>query len=293
MHLSDGLEAAGRPGRVGRRPMSGTEATRTDTGGSGEAGTEAAGTHAGGSGEAGTEAAGTHAGGSGEAGTEAAGTHVGGSGEAGTEELVHRRIIEYEVRQRGDGFDVVGRLQDQRPWAGGTTSPMVLHSMELQVTVQLPDLVITDAAATMHRFPHAECRAIEPAFAGLVGLSVARGYTREVQRRFGGALGCSHLEHLARSLGPVVIQAVASARARARAVANDGDASEEMAPGAATWMRNTCHIWADGGIGEQKVAIGWRPGRGAFPAPPLEELRTESPADGPRPELSEPGAASG
>lgn len=205
---------------------------------------------------------------------------------SGPGDLVHRRTIEYEVRQRDNGFDVVGRLQDQRPWADGTTSPVVLHSMELAVTVQLADLVITDAVATMHNFPHVECQAIEPAFAGLVGLSVARGYTREVQRRFGGAAGCSHLEHLARSLGPVVIQAVASARARARAAATGGDASEEMAPGATGWMRNTCHIWAEGGIGEQKVALGWRPGRGAFPAPPLEELSADDEqrsAAGPRP----------
>ena len=65
----------------------------------------------------------------------------------------------------------------------------------------------------MHAFPHTECPTIEAAFAGLVGLNVARGYTREVQTRFGGPRGCTHLEHLARSLGPVVIQAVTSRRA--------------------------------------------------------------------------------
>ena len=41
----------------------------------------------------------------------------------------------------------------------------------------------------MHTFPHTECPVIEPAFAELEGLSVARGYTREVQTRFGGTSG--------------------------------------------------------------------------------------------------------
>ena len=80
----------------------------------------------------------------------------------------------------------------------------------------------------MHAFPHTECPTIETAFAGLVGLSVARGYTREVQARFGGPRGCTHLEHLARSLGPVVIQAVTSRRALA---VSRGEAEDLLAAG--------------------------------------------------------------
>ena len=91
-----------------------------------------------------------------------------------------------------------------------------VHDMELRVRVRIADLTITGATAEMHAFPHTECPTIEAAFAGLEGLSVARGYTREVQARFGGPRGCTHLEHLARSLGPVVIQAVTSRRAPGR-----------------------------------------------------------------------------
>ena len=63
--------------------------------------------------------------------------------------------------------------------------------MELRVVVRLDDLCITAADAVMHTFPHTECPGIAPAFAGLVGLSVARGYTRQVQSRFGGPRGSS------------------------------------------------------------------------------------------------------
>lgn len=184
---------------------------------------------------------------------------------------VHRRSIELDAFERDGGIEVVARLQDRRPWADGTTSPEVLHDMELRVVVRTADLVISDAVAVMHRFPHAECPAIEPVFTGLIGLSIARGYTREVQRRFGGVSGCSHLEHLARSVGPVVVQAVASTRARKGNLLR-GEADRGSGDGAA-WLRDTCHIWAEGGVGEQKLRIGWRPGRGAYPAASLQELR--------------------
>lgn len=183
--------------------------------------------------------------------------------------LVHRRTVDFEAYDHGDALTVVGRLQDVRPWADGERVPVVLHRMELRVGIALATMVITEAAASMADYPHAECPAIEPAFAGLVGLSVGRGYTREVQRRFGGAAGCSHLEHLARSLGPVVVQAVASCRARAVA---EGRAEEYLSAGGGDWLRNTCHIWADGGVGLRKLATGWRPGNGPFPAPPLADI---------------------
>jgi hypothetical protein len=38
------------------------------------------------------------------------------------------------------------------------------------------------------------------------------------------------------------------------------------------WARNSCHVWAEGGVAEQKLAAGWRPGRGTYPAPPLEDI---------------------
>lgn len=186
--------------------------------------------------------------------------------------LVHRRTVEFEAFDGGDRVTVVGRLQDARPWADGTTSPTVLHRMELRVVVRLLDMVIVEAVPAMHDYPHAECPAIEPAFQGLVGLSVARGYTREVQRRFGGAAGCSHLEHLARSLGPVVVQALASRRARAVA---EGREEEYLSADGATWLRNTCHVWAEDGVGVRKLAAGWRPGQGGVPAPSLEQVLAE------------------
>ena len=169
---------------------------------------------------------------------------------------------------------MVGRLQDTRPWARDGQAVTLVHDIELRVTVRIADMTITESAAEMHTFPHAECPGIAPAFAGLVGLSVARGFTREVQNRFGGAKGCTHLEQLARSLGPAVVQAVTSGRALS---VSRGESADLLTGGSSPWTRNTCHIWAEDGIADQKLAAGWRPGAGPYPAPRLEHFKASPP----------------
>lgn len=187
---------------------------------------------------------------------------------------LHRRSIEYEAFESGGHLSIVGRLRDTRPWAAGTAVTELVHDMELRVTIRESDLTIADADAVMHTFPHAECPSIVEAFRSLAGLSVARGYTRQVQLCFGGVNGCTHLEHLARSLGPVVIQAVTSRRASAVA---RGDAVDLITGMDSPWVRNTCHVWAEGGVAEQKVAVGWRPGVGPYPAPALASFAGAEP----------------
>jgi hypothetical protein len=190
---------------------------------------------------------------------------------------VHRRSIEYEAFEVDDALTIVGKLQDSRPWA---QSPDVgrVHDMELRVTVRMTDFTITDAEAVMHAFPHAECPGIVDAFQGMVGLSVARGYTRAVQERFGGVSGCTHMEHLARSLGPVVIQAATSCMARSRF---DGQPARGFGDTGTSpvAIRNSCHIWAEDGIAEQKLALGWQPGRDDYPAPALVHFARRASTD--------------
>ncbi|MGH3578781.1 MAG: DUF2889 domain-containing protein, partial [Mycobacterium sp.] len=183
---------------------------------------------------------------------------------------LHRRSIEYEVFDAGDALLVVGKLRDTRPWAEEGHAVAVVHDMTLRVTVRISDMNITEATAEMHTFPHSECPAIAPAFAGLTGLSVARGFTREVQSRFGGPRGCTHLDQLARSLGPVAIQAVTSRRALA---VSRGEVDDLLSGPGSPWAKNSCHVWAEGGVADQKLAAGWRPGTGPYPARPVDDIR--------------------
>jgi hypothetical protein len=72
----------------------------------------------------------------------------------------------------------------------------------------------------------------------------------------------------------VVIQALGSSNNRASARGEGLAEGPPQGPGrGATWLTNTCHVWAEGGIGEQLMALGWRPGPDEFPAPSLVELR--------------------
>ena len=189
---------------------------------------------------------------------------------------LHRRSIEYQVTLDGDDLVVVGRLVDSRPWAEDGSFVARVHDIELRVRVRSSDLTIVGATAVMHTYPHTECPGIEAAFAGLEGLSVARGYTREIGVRFGGPRGCTHLEHLARSLGPVVIQAVTSRRALAVSRGEAEDLVSGAGASGSPWARDSCHIWAEGGIADQKLAAGWHPGVGPYPSPALVTFRTGS-----------------
>ncbi len=189
---------------------------------------------------------------------------------------VHRRTIEFEAYDEGDSLSVTGRLRDERPWAAVGDRVEHVHDMDLRVEVRKDDLTITAAKATMILFPHAECPSITAAFDDLIGLCIGRGYTRAVQERFGATRGCTHLEQLARTVGPVVIQAMTSNRARDRDWQHL-DAAPSARP--TLFPRNTCHIWADGGVAEQKLAAGWRPGeRAGYPAPPVEVFLRRGPS---------------
>jgi Protein of unknown function (DUF2889) len=175
-----------------------------------------------------------------------------------------------EVFRRDDYFAVVGTLHDERPWADGGYGPRDLHFMDLGLVVRLSDMVIVDAVADMQTFPHAECTEIEPKFRDLIGLSVGRGYSGAVQERFGRERGCSHLEFLARAIGPVVVQGLTSSAAWQ---VEKGDGEHPMREGGFTFLANTCHLWAEDGSGPQKIAIGWRPGLFGYPAPSVAEIR--------------------
>lgn len=186
---------------------------------------------------------------------------------------IHVRQIDIRAYERDGFLDVVARLTDDRPWAAETDRVEHVHDMTLTVTVRRAGGTIESARATMQRFPHAECPQIEEAFRGLVGLNVGRGYNRAVQERFGRALGCTHLEFLARAIGPAIVQAGTSASARERAGRPAGPEEPGAVASGTAWILDTCHVWAAGGPGPQKLEMGWRPGVRGYPAPSAVSLR--------------------
>ena len=114
----------------------------------------------------------------------------------------------------------------------------------------------------MGSFPHAECPFIAPAFAQLEGLSVRRGFTKELRQRLGGVSGCAHLGELARAMGPAIVRTSAASRHQ-QAVGGDPGAGPAPLP------LGSCHVWAADGPGVRKIEAGWVPGTVPFPVPPV------------------------
>lgn len=188
-----------------------------------------------------------------------------------TEEIpTHRRTIVIESFDTDDSYLLRASLTDERPWADGEELIRDVHAMTLDVTVDRRSFIVTDANAEMTRTPHMECTAIEPAFRNLIGLSVTRGFNRAVQERLGRQRGCTHLEFLARAIGPAVIQTMASASSRRAGAAGISRTVKEDSD---SWLTNTCHLWAEDSIGATKIREGWRPGLDGYPARTLVEMR--------------------
>jgi hypothetical protein len=189
------------------------------------------------------------------------------------DEPVHHRVIEYTAYEESDSLRAVIELTDTWPWFpdGGRTA----HRMSLSVVVDIQSRRITHANADFHDFPHAECPLIAPVFTDMAGMSLAEGFNKELSRRFGGPSGCSHVVTLARMLAPSAMLSLSSVNLRRSREQRRQDASEHRVPERhrpSPWLRNSCHLWAADGIGEQKLALGWRPGTGAYPNPSLDSL---------------------
>jgi hypothetical protein len=177
---------------------------------------------------------------------------------------VHRRsIIMDSYPLDDDHVTVIGRLTDQAPRY--EPGQHVIHDMSLTITVRLADLVITRAEAGMGSFPHAECPLIAPAFARLEGISVRRGFSRELRQRLGGVSGCAHLGELARAMGPTVVRTATTSLGLRR--------SSGEAAGPPPLPLGSCHVWAPDGDGPRKIDAGWVPGSVPFPVPPVAHFQ--------------------
>ncbi len=170
----------------------------------------------------------------------------------GTPISIHQRSYETEAFDMGDGtMRVVGRLVDTKPHGLGLADgePLVIHDMVVEMIVDGATFEIRDIATTMNVHPYGQCTSILESYRQLVGLSIARGYSRKVKELFGGPGGCSHVGALLIALGPVAIQA---SWGMARLHADPSDWSGVDTDPADTARRlklnmNTCHVWREDG----------------------------------------------
>lgn len=168
--------------------------------------------------------------------------------------IVHNR--EYRVqayRLAAERLLIQGAVRDQKPpglYIEDDPEPITVHHMQLSLTVELPALDIVEVDTHFESFPMAHCPSIISRYGELVGVSIARGFTRRVKELFGGPLGCTHTTALLNAMAPVAVQSLWSMHivdAREQGLRTPFFSDEPMAHD--MWRRNvdTCHIWAADG----------------------------------------------
>lgn len=185
-----------------------------------------------------------------------------------TGRLVHDR--NYSVRSYRESetsLRIRGRVHDQKPpglYIEHDPEPMSIHLMVVDLVVAYPSLEITGAEVMMEVTPHAGCTSIEPAYGDLVGLSIARGFSRQVRELFGGPRGCTHVGALLNAMAPVAIQSMWSMGILADregtsvtiGVNDDALSPEEQRIRRMSLNKNTCHVWDEEGETWTKVLEG-------------------------------------
>lgn len=175
--------------------------------------------------------------------------------------LVHHRS--YDVRAYRDASDTLrirGVIHDQKPagiYIEDDPDPLSIHQMVVDLIVAFPSLEITGAEVVMEITPHRTCTSIEPAYSQLVGISIARGFSRKVRELFGGPRGCTHVGALLQAMAPVAVQSMWSMQAVDETpVSLDPDELVERRRQAMLFNTNTCHVWDEHGETVARVKAG-------------------------------------
>ena len=171
---------------------------------------------------------------------------------------IHQRTYDVQAfRIAPDRLQIRGIVHDQKPpgtYIADDPDPLSVHRMEVDLVIEFPSLTILEVAVEMQVTPHRACNTIEPDYQQLVGLSIARGFSRHVKDLLGGPRGCTHIGALLQAMAPVAIQSSWSMRSL-----SERDAPEPAANGNGTTMSvddrkralafnlNTCHIWDEDG----------------------------------------------
>jgi hypothetical protein len=134
---------------------------------------------------------------------------------------IHTREIRCQGFQRDDGlWDIEGRIVDTKTYSfsnedrGTIAAGVPVHEMLVRLTVDT-DLVVQDAEASTEAGPFTMCGDIAPQIKKLIGFRITSGWTKNVREALGGAMGCTHINHLL--IGPLAttaIQALIGERAR-------------------------------------------------------------------------------
>lgn len=185
---------------------------------------------------------------------------------ASARKLVHTRVIDCRGYEREDGlFDIEGRLTDtkafhwiRRESKVGLPAGEPVHDMWIRITVDL-DMKIRDAIAVTDASPYRTCGNITPNFSVLKGVTIQRGWTKDLRSKIGGSAGCTHLWELLGRVATVALQSTVTAR----------DTQKPLGPGQVPYQFNSCHMYTADSLATLErwphMYKGPAPGRGDLP----------------------------
>jgi hypothetical protein len=184
--------------------------------------------------------------------------HAGYDGidDIGDLDVLHDR--EYRVRafrMSAGRLLIRGAVRDQKPpnlYIADDDQPLTIHHMQIDLEVGFPSLEILKAAVRFETHPHGGCPSIIDHYGGLVGLSIARGFTHKVRELFGGPRGCTHTTALLQAMAPVAVQCfwsmeASDATTRSELHGDGGDRADGRRRERWATNLNTCHVWAEDG----------------------------------------------
>jgi len=168
------------------------------------------------------------------------------------------RIRAYRLAREGDAGDRLllrGAVRDQKPahlYIATDPDPITIHHMQVELEIAFPSMLILESTVLFESHPHEQCVSIIDTYKGLVGLSIARGFTHKVRELFGGPRGCTHTTALLLAMAPVAIQCIWSmqatdARRSGETLRRGAALSREEREQRMAASLNSCHVWDDDG----------------------------------------------
>jgi len=179
-----------------------------------------------------------------------------GSSEMETRTLIHTRAITINTYDTGsDTISVEGELKDIQPlpWYFYTTGefrePGYSHRISAQLTVDLPEMVITGTDAQMDVVAHDDCKQAQRLIGSIVGLSLLeKDLKKKILTFMGGTRGCIHLTALVLEIASAGVQGLWGFYNRVE------NGSLIMAPEYdPSLLLNSCLLWREGSPFAQKI----------------------------------------
>jgi hypothetical protein len=148
---------------------------------------------------------------------------------------------------------VVGTLSDDRSVHvytedGRSIPPGQVHGMTLRLLVGGAPPKILDAEAEMSRFPREQCTETASSVKKLIGLNMAKGFSKEVSKRIGGTKGCLHLFKLALAMATPALHGWANNKRRYKDQVKRGSSFTLER------VKNSCWVWREEGEVYQEVS---------------------------------------